>query len=627
MIRNDLRNIAIIAHVDHGKTTLVDAMLKQSGIFRANEHVEERVMDSNALERERGITILAKNTAVMHNGTKINILDTPGHADFGGEVERVLTMVDGVLLLVDAYEGPMPQTKYVLRKALERNLKPIVVINKIDRPDQRVNEVIDEVLDLFIELNANDDQLEFPVVLTSARNGIAKLSMEDESDNLEPLFRVILENIPAPDVDTEAPLQMLVNTLDYDDYVGRIVVGRVVRGTIHNGENIMLMDNSSNRKAKIGRLYTYQGLKRVEVDEVAAGDIVALIGLADANIGDTIADAENPEKLEGISIDEPTLSMVFSVNTSPFAGREGEFVTSRHLRERLFKEVKTNVAMRLEETESPDSYIVKGRGELHLSILIETMRREGYELQVGKPKVITHRDEEGNLLEPMEALTIDVPQDFMGAVMEGLGLRKAELQNMTEMAGYLRMEFLIPARGLIGFRNQFLTDTKGNGIMNHVFAGYAPYKGDIPGRTRGSLVAFEAGETTSYGISNAQERGTMFIVPGEQVYEGQIIGENSREDDMDVNPCKKKHVSNMRASGSDEAIRLIPPKTFSLEQALEHINDDELVEVTPKSIRMRKKSSTGLNAADCVRAINNKFLPKAGFKNFCRSINSTLAEI
>lgn len=589
MIRNDLRNIAIIAHVDHGKTTLVDAMLKQSGIFRANEHVEERVMDSNALERERGITILAKNTAVMHNGTKINILDTPGHADFGGEVERVLTMVDGVLLLVDAYEGPMPQTKYVLRKALERNLKPIVVINKIDRPDQRVNEVIDEVLDLFIELNANDDQLEFPVVLTSARNGIAKLSMEDESDNLEPLFRVILENIPAPDVDTEAPLQMLVNTLDYDDYVGRIVVGRVVRGTIHNGENIMLMDNSSNRKAKIGRLYTYQGLKRVEVDEVAAGDIVALIGLADANIGDTIADAENPEKLEGISIDEPTLSMVFSVNTSPFAGREGEFVTSRHLRERLFKEVKTNVAMRLEETESPDSYIVKGRGELHLSILIETMRREGYELQVGKPKVITHRDEEGNLLEPMEALTIDVPQEFMGAVMEGLGLRKAELQNMTEMAGYLRMEFLIPARGLIGFRNQFLTDTKGNGIMNHVFAGYAPYKGDIPGRTRGSLVAFEAGETTSYGISNAQERGTMFIVPGEQVYEGQIIGENSREDDMDVNPCKKKHVSNMRASGSDEAIRLIPPKTFSLEQALEHINDDELVEVTPKSIRMRKK--------------------------------------
>ena len=551
MLRNDLRNIAIIAHVDHGKTTLVDAMLKQSGIFRANEHVEERVMDSNALERERGITILAKNTAVMHKDTKINILDTPGHADFGGEVERVLTMVDGVLLLVDAYEGPMPQTKYVLRKALEQHLKPIVVINKIDRPDQRVEEVIDE--------------------------------------DLEALFKVILENIPAPDVEVDAPLQMLVNTLDYDDYVGRIVVGRVIRGTIHNGETITLMDEEGERKAKIGRLYTYEGLKRAETQEVGAGDIVALIGLADANIGDTIADAESPEKLKGISIDEPTLSMVFSVNNSPFAGREGEYVTSRHLRDRLFKEIKTNVSMRLEETESPDAFIVSGRGELHLSVLIETMRREGYELQVGKPKVIMHHDETGTLQEPMEALTIDVPQEFMGAVMEGLGLRKAELTNMTEMAGYLRMEFVIPARGLIGFRNQFLTDTKGNGVMNHVFAGYADYKGEIPGRTRGSLVAFENGETTSYGIGNAQERGNMFIIPGEQVYEGQIIGENSRDDDMDVNPCKKKHVSNMRASGSDDTIRLIPPKTFSLEQALEHINDDELVEVTPKNIRMRKK--------------------------------------
>ncbi len=589
MLRNDLRNIAIIAHVDHGKTTLVDAMLKQSGVFRANEHVEERVMDSNDLERERGITILSKNTAVMHGSTKINILDTPGHADFGGEVERVLTMVDGVLLLVDAYEGPMPQTKYVLRKALEQHLKPIVVINKIDRPDQRVTEVVDEVLDLFIELNADEEQLEFPVVLASARNGVAKLAMEDESSDLEPLFKVILENIPAPDVDTEAPLQMLVNTLDYDDYVGRIVVGRVVRGAIHNGETIALMDEKTTRKAKIGRLYTYQGLKRVEATEVKAGDIVALIGLADANIGDTIADAENPEALKGIKIDEPTLSMIFSVNDSPFAGREGEYVTSRHLRERLFKEVKTNVSMRVEETGSPDAYKVSGRGELHLSILIETMRREGYELQVGKPKVIMRRDASGKLLEPMEALTIDVPQDYMGAVMEGLGLRKAELTNMTEMAGYLRMEFTIPARGLIGFRNQFLTDTKGNGVMNHVFAGYDEYKGDIPGRTRGSLVAFENGETTSYGIGNAQERGSMFIIPAEQVYEGQIVGENSREDDMDVNPCKRKHVSNMRASGSDDAIRLVPPKTFSLEQALEHINDDELVEVTPKSIRMRKK--------------------------------------
>ena len=589
MIRNDIRNIAIIAHVDHGKTTLVDAMLKQSGVFRANERVEERVMDSNALERERGITILSKNTAVMHNGVKINILDTPGHADFGGEVERVLTMVDGVLLLVDAYEGPMPQTKYVLRKALEQHLKPIVVINKIDRPDQRVDELIDELLDLIIELDADEDQLEFPVVLASARNGIAKLSMDEESNSLEPLFKVILENIPAPDVDVNAPLQMLVNTLDYDDYVGRIVVGRVVRGTIHNGENIILMDEAGNRNGKIGRLYTYQGLKRVEVPEVEAGDIVALIGLQDANIGDTIADSENPEALKGIKIDEPTLSMIFYVNNSPFAGREGEFVTSRHLRDRLFKEVKTNVSMRVTETESPDAYEVAGRGELHLSILIETMRREGFELQVGKPKVIMHRDANGKLMEPMEALTIDVPQDFMGAVMEGLGLRKAELQNMTEMAGYLRMEFKIPARGLIGFRNQFLTDTKGNGIMNHVFAGYEEYKGEIPGRTRGSLVAFETGETTSYGIGNAQERGTMFVVPAEKIYEGQLVGENSREDDMDVNPCKKKHVSNMRAAGSDDAIRLIPPQTFSLEQALEHINDDELVEVTPKSIRMRKK--------------------------------------
>jgi GTP-binding protein len=588
MIRNDLRNIAIIAHVDHGKTTLVDAMLKQSGIFRANEQVEERVMDSNDLERERGITILSKNTAVMHDGTKINILDTPGHADFGGEVERVLTMVDGVLLLVDAYEGPMPQTKYVLRKALEQNLKPIVVINKIDRPDERVGEVIDEVLDLFIELEATDEQLEFPVVLASARSGYAKLSMEDESDNLEPLFKVILENIPAPNVDVEAPLQMLVNTLDYDDYVGRIVIGRILRGTIHNNENVVIMNEEGSRRAKIGRLYTYQGLKRYETDEASAGDIIALIGLADAKIGETIANPENPERLVGRKIDEPTLSMLFSVNNSPFAGQEGDFVTSRHLRDRLFKEMQTNVSMKLEETETPDAFKVSGRGELHLSILIETMRREGYELQVGKPEVIMHRDENGKLQEPMEALTIDVPQDFMGAVMESLGLRRGELTNMTEMAGYLRMEFMIPARGLIGFRNQFLTDTKGNGVMNHVFAGYAPYKGEIPGRTRGSLLAFEAGETTAYGIANAQERGTMFVIPGEKVYEGQIIGENTREEDMDLNPCKKKHLSNTRASGSDDTVKLVPPRIFSLEGALEHINDDELVEVTPKSIRMRK---------------------------------------
>lgn len=597
MVRNDIRNIAIIAHVDHGKTTLVDAMLKQSGIFRANEKVDDRVMDSNDLERERGITILSKNTAVMHGNTKINILDTPGHADFGGEVERVLTMVDGVLLLVDAYEGPMPQTKYVLRKAMEQHLKPIVVINKIDRPDQRVNEVIDEVLDLFIELGADDNQLDFPVVLASARNGIAKLKMEDESDNLEPLFQTILDNIPAPDVDMDAPLQMLVNTLDYDDYVGRIVVGRIVRGKIHNGEQIMLMQDEKNMPEKIGRLYAYQGLKRVEVQEAQAGDIVAVIGLPDPKIGDTIADLVTPEALKGIKIDEPTLSMVFCVNDSPFAGTEGEFVTSRHLRNRLYKEIQTNVSLHVEDTDTTDAWVVSGRGELHLSILIETMRREGFELAVGKPKVIYHRDDNGKLLEPMEALTIDVPQEFMGTVMEGLGLRKAELQSMHEMAGYLRMEFKIPARGLIGFRSQFLTDTKGNGIMNHVFSGYEPYKGDIPGRTRGSLIAFEAGDTCAYGINNAQEHGVMFVVPGEKVYEGQIVGENAREEDMDINPCKKKHVSNMRASGSDEAIRLVPPRFFSLEQALEHINDDELVEVTPKSLRMRKKVLSKLTRA------------------------------
>jgi GTP-binding protein len=589
MIRNDLRNIAIIAHVDHGKTTLVDAMLKQSHVFRANEHVQERVMDSNDLERERGITILSKNTSVMHNGTKINILDTPGHADFGGEVERVLTMVDGVLLLVDAYEGPMPQTKYVLRKALEKHLKPIVVINKVDRPDQRAKEVVDEVLDLFIELEADDAQLEFPVVYASAKAGFAKLAMEDEDVDLEPLFKVIEEYIPAPDVDVDAPLQMLVNTLDYDSYVGRIIVGRIVRGTIHNGQNVVLMDDKGNRNAKVGRLYAYQGLKRVEVQDAQAGEIVALIGLSDATIGDTIADPENPEKLDGITIDEPTLQMEFTVNDSPFAGREGDFVTSRHLRDRLFKEVETNVAMKVRETENTDTYIVAGRGELHISILIETMRREGYELMVGKPKVIMHRNADGDLMEPMEALTIDVPQDFMGTVMEDLGLRKAELVNMHDMAGYLRMEFKIPARGLIGFRNQFLTNTKGNGVMNHVFAGYDKYKGDIPGRTRGSLVAFEPGDTTAYGLANCQERGTMFVGPGEAVYEGQVVGENSRENDMDINPCKKKHVSNMRAAGSDDTVHLVPPRLFSLEQTLEYINDDEWVEVTPKSLRMRKK--------------------------------------
>lgn len=601
MIREDIRNVAIIAHVDHGKTTLVDALLKQSHIFRENEKVAERVMDSNDLERERGITILSKNTAVMHNGVKINIVDTPGHADFGGEVERVLNMVDGVLLLVDAFEGPMPQTKYVLRKALEQKLKPIVVINKIDRPDQRVHEVEDEVLELFMELEADDDQLDFPVVYASARDGIAKLSMDDEGKDMQPLFEVLLKEIPAPQGDIDGPLQFMVTTLDYDDYVGKIAVGRIVRGRMRTNQQVVIMNGESTRKAKIGRVYTYNGLNRVETDETAMGDITAFVGIEDINIGETVADAEHPEALPAIKIDEPTLSMMFSVNNSPFAGREGDYVTSRHLRDRLFKEVETNVSMKVEETDSPDSFKVSGRGELHLAVLIETMRREGYELQVGKPRVIYKRIN-NQLCEPLEYLTIDVPQEFMGTVMENLGVRKAELINMTELAGYLRMEFIIPARGLIGFRAQFLTSTKGNGIMNHVYHGYAPFKGDIPSRTRGALVAFEDGETTPYGLNSVQDRGTLFVGPNEAVYTGRIIGENSRETDMDVNPCKKKHVTNMRSSSSDEAVRLTPPRIFSLEQALEWINDDELVEVTPHSIRMRK---TILDRAARAKAAKN----------------------
>lgn len=601
MIREDIRNVAIIAHVDHGKTTLVDALLKQSHIFRENEKVAERVMDSNDLERERGITILSKNTAVMHNGVKINIVDTPGHADFGGEVERVLNMVDGVLLLVDAFEGPMPQTKYVLRKALEQKLKPIVVINKIDRPDQRVHEVEDEVLELFMELEADDDQLDFPVVYASARDGIAKLSMDDEGKDMQPLFEVLLKEIPAPQGDIDGPLQFMVTTLDYDDYVGKIAVGRIVRGRMRTNQQVVIMNGESTRKAKIGRVYTYNGLNRVETDETAMGDITAFVGIEDINIGETVADAEHPEALPAIKIDEPTLSMMFSVNNSPFAGREGDYVTSRHLRDRLFKEVETNVSMKVEETDSPDSFKVSGRGELHLAVLIETMRREGYELQVGKPRVIYKRIND-QLCEPLEYLTIDVPQEFMGTVMENLGVRKAELINMTELAGYLRMEFIIPARGLIGFRAQFLTSTKGNGIMNHVYHGYAPFKGDIPSRTRGALVAFEDGETTPYGLNSVQDRGTLFVGPNEAVYTGRIIGENSRETDMDVNPCKKKHVTNMRSSSSDEAVRLTPPRFFSLEQALEWINDDELVEVTPHSIRMRK---TILDRAARAKAAKN----------------------
>ena len=582
-----LRNIAIIAHVDHGKTTLVDAMLRQSHVFRSNEQVGERVMDSGDIERERGITILSKNTAILYDGIKINIVDTPGHADFGGEVERVLNMVDGVLLLVDAFEGPMPQTKYVLRKALEQKLKPIVVINKIDRPDQRVDDVYDEVLELFMELDADDDQLDFPVIYATARDGIAKFEMEDENDNLEPLMQTIVKEIPAPQGDLDGPLQMMVTTLEADDYVGRVAIGRIIRGSVRPNQNVVVISGDHETKAKVGKVYVYQGLKRVDADVAGMGEIVALTGLGDVSIGYTVADAENPEALPTINIDEPTLSMTFGVNTSPFAGREGQFVTSRHLRDRLFKEIETNVAMHVEETDSADVFKVSGRGELHLSILIEQMRREGYELQVGKPEVV-YKTINGQKCEPMENLTVEVPQEYMGAVIEALGTRKAELSNMTELSGYIRMEFFIPARGLIGFRSELLTSTKGNGIMNHIFHGYVPYKGDMSGRSHGSLVAFEQGETTGYGIFSLQDRGTMFISPGQQVYEGMIVGENARDIDMDINPCKKKNVTNMRTSASDEAIRLTPPRILSLEQALEYINDDELVEVTPENIRLRK---------------------------------------
>jgi len=584
--RTDIRNIAIIAHVDHGKTTLVDGMLRQSGIFRANEAVIECVMDSNDLERERGITIMAKNTAVHYNDVKINIVDTPGHADFGGEVERVLNMVDGVLLLVDAFEGPMPQTKYVLRKALEQKLKPIVVINKIDRHDQRVEEVVDEVLELFIELDPEHD-LDFPVVYATARDGIAKMAMDDESDSLKPLLDAIIANIPCPRGDDTLPLQMMVTMTDYDDYVGKIAVGRVVRGTAHPGQNVIITNGEFERKSRIGKLFLYDGLRRIEGELASFGEIIAITGLGEFTVGDTVADFENPEALPTFVVDEPTLSMLFSVNNSPFAGREGQFVTSRHLRDRLFRELEANVSLRVIETDSADTFEVCGRGELHLGILIETMRREGYEFQVGKPKVI-FKEIGGKKCEPLELLSIDVPIEFMGPVMDILGIRKAEMINMFEVAGYMRLEFVVPARGLIGFRSQFLTNTKGNGIMHHVFHGYAPHKGDIQERSRGSLIAFEGGDTTSYGINSVQDRGVMFIEPAEQIYAGMIVGENTRDLDMEVNPCKKKHVTNIRNSGGEDAIRLFTPRKMSLEQALEWINDDELVEVTPKSIRLRK---------------------------------------
>ncbi|MBE6064174.1 translational GTPase TypA [Clostridium cochlearium] len=588
--RNDIRNIAIIAHVDHGKTTLVDAMLKESHVFRENEKVEERVMDSNDLERERGITILSKNTSVMYDGVKINIIDTPGHADFGGEVERVLKMVDSVLLVVDSYEGPMPQTKFVLKKALELDLKPIVVINKIDRPDERAEEVLDEVFDLFVELGASDEQLDFPVVYCSARSGIAKKQIEDESENMIPLFDTIIKNVKSPEGYIDKPFQMLITTIDSNEYVGRIGIGKVERGVVRRNQQAALMrKDGSIDNVKISKLYTYNGLNREETEEAKIGDIVAVAGIDDINIGETLADAQNPEALPFVEIDEPTLTMNFMVNDSPFAGKEGEYLTSRHIRDRLLRELETNVSLRVEETDSPDCFKVSGRGELHLSVLIETMRREGYEFQVSKPNVI-FKEENGKKLEPIEYLTIDVPEEYMGTVMEKLGPRKGEMVNMTSAQnGYSRLEFRIPARGLIGFRSEFMTDTRGNGIMNHIFDGYEPFKGEMPSKPRGSLVVFETGTAVTYGLYNAQERGELFIEPGTEVYQGMIAGEYSRAGDIEVNVCKKKHLTNTRSSGADDALKLTPITPMSLEECLEFIAEDELVEVTPVSIRMRKK--------------------------------------
>ena len=586
----NLRNIAIIAHVDHGKTTLVDEMLKQSGTFRENEQVAERVMDSNDLERERGITILAKNTSVYYKDCKINIVDTPGHADFGGEVERILLMVDGVLLLVDAFEGCMPQTRFVLKKALGLGKKPIVVVNKIDRDGARPEEVIDEVLDLFIELGADDDQLDFPVVYASGRAGYASDDPTVREGDLRPLMEMIINEVPAPQNDPKGPLQILFSNIDYDEYVGRIGIGRVERGIVRVNQPVALCKRDETvQNVKISRLYTYEGLNRVESEEAVAGDIVAVSGIEGINIGETACDRENIEPLEFVKIDEPTIAMNFMVNNSPFAGREGKFVTSRNLRDRLFKEVETNVSMRVEETDSADTFKVSGRGELHLSILIETMRRQGYEFQVSRPSVIYKQDENGKLLEPIELLMIEVPESYVGAVMEKLGTRKAELINMgTRETGITHLEFRIPARGLMSYRSEFLSDTNGNGIMNHIFSDYEPYKGDIDQRPSGSIVAFETGETSSYGLFNTQDRGRLFIGPGVEVYEGQIVGESPKNEDLVCNVCKKKQVTNMRAAGSDEALKLTPPSPLSLERSLEFIKDDELVEVTPKSIRLRK---------------------------------------
>ena len=590
MINKNIRNIAIIAHVDHGKTTLVDALLKQSHVFRDNEKVDERVMDSNALEKERGITILSKNTAVMYNGVKINIVDTPGHADFGGEVERVLKTVDGVLLLVDAFEGPMPQTREVLKKALSLNLKPIVVINKIDRPGANPSKVLDQVLELFIELDATDEQLEFPVIYASAKNGIAKMHMEDSSDNINCIFETIIKEIDPPACDEEGPSQMLVSNIDYDEFIGRMAIGRLERGILKVNDPVVICKKDGKlENARVGKIYTHMGLKKVEVEEIGAGDIIEISGITDINIGETICDAEHPDKIDFVDIDEPTVTMTFSVNDGPLAGKEGKFITSRHLRDRLFKELERNVSLRVSETESADAFEVAGRGELHLSVLIETMRREGYEFLVSRPKVII-KEINGQKCEPIERLVVNVPDDCIGNVIEKLGKRKAEMQNMEPAEeGHTKVEFKIPSRGLIGYRTEFMTDTKGNGTMNHVFEGYEPYKGTVVARTRGTIVAFEAGTSITYGLYNAQDKGDLFIGPGVEVYEGMIVGINSRPEDLAINVCKEKHLTNTRASGSDEALRLVPPIQMSLEKAIEFIQDDELVEVTPKSIRLRKK--------------------------------------
>lgn len=594
MNTENIRNVAIIAHVDHGKTTLVDAMLKQSGTFRQNEQVQERVMDSGDLERERGITILAKNTSLYYNDVKINIVDTPGHADFGGEVERALEMVDGVLLLVDAFEGCMPQTRFVLKKALALNLVPIIVVNKVDRPNARPYEVVDEVLELFMDLDATDEQLDSPVIYASGRDGWASMDAEATSGDMKPLFDLILKHVPAPKGNVAEPFQMLVSNIDFDGYTGRIAVGTIERGTIKTGSNVTVSArDGKTRQGKIAAVYTYEGLKRSPAESAGAGEVVCLSGITDIEIGETLCDPAKVEPLPFVEIDQPVMSMTFSINNSPFAGREGSFVTSRHLRERLYKELESNISLRVEDTDSADSFVVSGRGELHLSVLIENMRRQGYEFQVSRPQVIFKTGENDEKLEPIEDLFIDVPDEYTGAVMESSAKRKAELTNMVPIAGgYTRLEFNIPSRGLIGYRTELLTATKGTAVINSMLKDYEPYKGDIPERSRGSLIAFETGEAVTYGLFNAQDRGTLFIKPGDKVYEGMIVGENCRVDDVVVNVCKKKHITNTRASGSDDALKLTPPKDMSLEQCLEFITADELLEVTPESLRLRKRLLT-----------------------------------